>query len=208
MRTTLGKKYGFAAPQGLQPTSLPARIQSGDTTRLTQHPHPSVGSSESPSRMKRRQFLKTQSAGLTVSASGANLNHRDRTSPPRVFLFNDGRHCGGLDSFEPPLTPEDHLSIADQLVGSGVDALVLLAAGVHGTVLYPSRVADLWGDTVQQWDHYVWARTARVLRQLISDGHDPLKLLCDRCHHHGISIIPVSLYPRQPPISGGRGSQP
>lgn len=147
--------------------------------------------------MNRRQFLQTRAAGLLASTadqpaggSATEAVRRDPKAPPRVFLFNDGRHVGGLDSFEPPITPEDHGSIADQLAGSGVDALVLFAAGAHGTVLYPSRVADLWGATVQRWGHYVWGRTARVLRQLIADGHDPLKLLCDRCHHHGIRLIP------------------
>ncbi|MCY3756183.1 MAG: hypothetical protein OXG96_00510, partial [Acidobacteria bacterium] len=121
--------------------------------------------------MNRRQFLQTRAAGLpagpaarTASGSGATPERRDPNAPPRVFLYNDGRHVGGLDSFEPPLTPQDHGTVADQLAGSGVDALVLFAAGAHGTVLYPSRVADLWGDTVERWDHYVWSRTARVLR--------------------------------------------
>lgn len=99
--------------------------------------------------MKRRQFLQTVAAGLpanpatlAAAGSGAEPARRDPNAPPRVFLFNDGRHVGGLDSFEPPVTPEDHGSLADQLAGSGVDALVLYAAGAHGTVLFMRLTAS------------------------------------------------------------------
>ena len=179
--------------------ALPGFVRAGrprSQVMSTPPPRSSVESPEFRSRMKRRQFLQTHAAGLptapaspTASGPGTQQARRDPTGLPRVFLFNDGRHAGGLDSFEPPVTAEDHVFIADQLAGSGVDALVLFAGGAHGTVLYPSRVADLWGATVKRWNHYVWARTGRVLRQLIADGHDPLKLLCDQCHSNGLLMI-------------------
>ena len=34
-------------------------------------------------------------------------------------------------------------------------------------------------------------RAARNLHQLIADGHDPLKLLCDRCHETGLWFLPT-----------------
>ena len=146
--------------------------------------------------MRRKHFLRTQTTSgpgaplpPTASNSSPEHTHEDRPAFPRVFLFNDGRHAGGLDSFEPPITSRDHVFIADQLAHSGVDALVLFAGVGEGTVLYPSQVADLWGATVNRWNHYVWARTATVLKQLIDDGHDPLKLLCDGCHRNGILLI-------------------
>ena len=56
-------------------------------------------------------------------------------------------------------------------------------------MLYDSKVAQLWGEEVKQWTHYVWYRAGRILRQLIDQGHDPLKILCDRCHETGILMI-------------------
>ncbi len=146
--------------------------------------------------MRRRHFLQTTGAGipraLTSPTAFDSRPEQTRTQlpdSPRVFLFNDGRHAGGLDCFEPPITSRGHVFLADQLAGSGVDALVYFAGVGEGTVLYPSQVADLWGATVHRWGHYVWARTGKVLRQLIEDGHDPLRLLCDQCHRNGILMI-------------------
>ena len=77
----------------------------------------------------------------------------------------------------------------DQLAGSGADTLVYFAGTEGGTVLYDSQVCQLWGDEVKKWTHYVWYRAAKILRQLIRDGHDPLKILCDRCRETGLFLI-------------------
>ena len=113
--------------------------------------------------------------------------HSDRE--PRVFMFDDGRHAGGLYQMEPPFTPGDHAYNVDQPASSGVDTLVYFAGVEGGTVLYDSKVAELWGTVVKKWTHYVWYRAAMVLRQMIDDGHDPLKVLCDRCHETGILML-------------------
>ena len=148
--------------------------------------------------MRRRQFLKTVGAGapasLVVTGSSAGMSpaakrESKRRKEPRVFLFDDGRHAADLYCFEPPVTPADHAAIVDQLAGSGADTLVYFAGTEGGTVLYDSKVCQLWGDEVKKWTHYVWYRAAKVLRQLIRDGHDPLKVLCDRCHQTGLFMI-------------------
>ena len=147
--------------------------------------------------MKRRNFLGTMGAvapgafAVAGSAAAATTVTQDsnQREEPRVFFFDDGRHAADLYCFEPPLTPADHACIVDQLAGSGVDALVYFAGVEGGTVLYDSKVAQLWGEEVKQWTHYVWYRAGRILRQLIDQGHDPLKILCDRCHETGILMI-------------------
>lgn len=149
--------------------------------------------------MKRRHFLKTMSSfapgvfsvPLAGSSNLKSYNQTEFYTPqePRVFMFDDGRHAGGLYQMEPPLTPADHTYNVDQLANSGVDTLVYFAGVEGGTVLYDSKVAELWGTVVKKWTHYVWYRAGRVLRQLIDDGHDPLKLLCDRCHETGILML-------------------
>ena len=104
-------------------------------------------------------------------------------------MFDDGRHAGGLYQMEPPLTPEDHAYNVSQLASSGVDTLVYFASVEGGSALYDSKAVQVWGDEVKKWTHYVWYRAGRILRQLIDDGHDPLKILCDRCHETDILMI-------------------
>ena len=187
--------------------------------------------------MKRRQFLKTVGAGapagLIVTGSSAKMNpvgerESKRRKEPRVFLFDDGRHAADLYCFEPPVTPADHAAVVDQLAGSGADTLVYFAGTEGGTVLFDSQVCQLWGDEVKKWTHYVWYRAAKILRQLIRDGQDPLKILCDRCRETGLFMIAsawvcvqggtrekkrgagtqVRLRHGQSSVSGGRGPGP
>ena len=146
--------------------------------------------------MKRRTFLQNLGAavpaGLAASSTPAAEPTSATTQPtgePRVFLFDDGRHAASLYQFEAPITPEDLNFNVDQLVDSGVDALVYFAGVEGGVVLYDSAVAQTWGDNVTRWTHPVWYRAGRNIQQLIRDGHDPLKLLCDRCNEKGIFFL-------------------
>jgi hypothetical protein len=76
---------------------------------------------------------------------------REAANDPRVFMFDDGRHAAGLYQFEPPLTPADHSYTVDQLVASGVDTYIYGATLEGGVALYPSQVAQKWGDNVERW---------------------------------------------------------
>ena len=149
--------------------------------------------------MKRRSFFKTigsiapsaLAVPLVHAASSKKHNSKDliKQKEPRVAMFDDGRHAGGLYQMEPPLTPEDHAYNVSQLASSGVDTLVYFASVEGGSALYDSKAVQVWGDEVKKWTHYVWYRAGRILRQLIDDGHDPLKILCDRCHETDILMI-------------------
>lgn len=115
---------------------------------------------------------------------------------PQVFFYDDGRHAGPLYQFAPPLTPEDFVYSVDQLVGSGVDTLIFSAGLEGGVVQYDSQFAQKWGDNVDVWTHEIFYRASRNLQQIIRDGHDPLKLICDRCHQTGlwfIATLPVCI---------------
>ena len=110
---------------------------------------------------------------------------------PRVFFYDDGRHASGLYQFAPPLTPEDFTFTVDQLVEAGVDTLFYSVGTEGGVVQYDSRVAQKWGDNVEYWQHEIFYRASRTLRQLISDGYDPIELLSRRCREKGIWFIPT-----------------
>jgi len=165
--------------------------------------------------MKRREFLHLASnsipltLALSSGAIAAEANKPLASQPePKVFFFDDGRHAAGLYQFEPPLTPSDHVYTVDQLAASGVDTYIYCANVEGGTAVYASQVSQKWGETVKDWTHYVWYRAARCLQQLIADGHDPLKLLCDRCHALGIWMIPsanVTLAGGDRATYGGQG---
>ena len=118
------------------------------------------------------------------------MKRRHSLDEPRVFMFDDGRHAASLYQFEPPLEPSDFTFNVDQLADSGVDTLIYFAVLEGGVVMYDSRVSQKWGDNVVKWTHTVWYRAGRNIHQLVADGYDPLKLLCDRCHEKGIWFIP------------------
>lgn len=150
--------------------------------------------------MKRRKFLQT----VALAAPAAVLGSQDKllaassvaparweAPEPKVFIYDDGRHASGLYQFAPPLTPRDITLHVDQIVESGVDTLFYSAGTEGGVVQYDSKVAAKWGDNVEVWTHQIFYRAARNLRQLIADGHDPMKLMCDRAHEKGIWFLPT-----------------
>ena len=150
--------------------------------------------------MNRRDFIRTIStlapATLPTAAGQASpapstQSDKGPADEPRVFFYDDGRHASGLYQFAPPLTPADFTFTVDQLVEAGVDTLFYSAGTEGGVVQYDSRVAPKWGDNVDRWQHEVFYRAARILRQLIADGYDPMKLLCDRCHEKAIRFLPT-----------------
>lgn len=104
-------------------------------------------------------------------------------------MVDDGRHMAGLYQFQPPLTPEDFNHNVDQMVSSGMDTLIYIAGLIGGSVLYDSKVAQKIGDNVDRWVHPVYYRTARSVQRLVSDGYDPMKLLCDRANEKGLWVL-------------------
>ena len=144
--------------------------------------------------MKRRNFLRTlgASAPAALAANPASGPASDLSAAePRVFFYDDGRHASALYQFAPPLTPEDLASSVDQLVASGVDTLIYSAGLEGGVVQYDSESGEVWGDNVEIWSHPIFYRAARNLRQLISNGHDPMKILCDRAHEKALLFMPT-----------------
>ena len=151
--------------------------------------------------MQRREFIQTVGATAPIALAGESADARtvDSTAVPgrladgpRVFFYDDGRHASPLYQFAPPLSPQDYVFTVDQLVGSGIDTLFYSAGLEGGVVQYDSRVAQKWGDNVDVWTHEIFYRASRNLHQIIADGHDPMQLLCDRCHATGLWFIPTA----------------
>lgn len=130
-------------------------------------------------------------ASTSVSENPSPAGEAIQTREPRVFFYDDGRHASGLYQFAPPLTPEDFTFTVDQLVEAGVDTLLYSVGTEGGVVQYDSRVAAKWGDNTDYWQHEIYYRASRILRQLISDGHDPMELLSRRCREKRLWFIPT-----------------
>ena len=146
--------------------------------------------------MRRREFLQrvgvaapVAMVGGNAAASAARQPQHPSTADPRVMVYDDGRHGAPLYQFSPPPDPKSFVFSVDQLVSTGVDTLVYMVGLEGGMALYDSRVSQKWGDNIKKWTHPVFYRAARQLRELIANGHDPLKLLCDRCHEKGMFFV-------------------
>ena len=147
--------------------------------------------------MKRRKFLQSAGMGAPAALAAASpaaqsgASGRKPGAEPRAFFYDDGRHASGLYQFAPPLEPHDLAFAVDQLVSSGIDTLIYSAGLEGGTVQYNSHVAAKWGDNVEVWKHEIFYRASRNLHHLIANGHDPMKLLCDRSHEKGLLFLPT-----------------
>ena len=163
----------------------------------------------------RRGFLQTVGASAAAAGDEApadrpagNSKRPDRE--PRVLVYDDGRHASPLYQYAGPLTPDDFVVTVDQFADSGADTLVYVAGLEGGTQMYDSGVAQTWGDNVKQWTHPVWYRAGRHLKQLIQDGHDPLKLICERAHRQDLLLLAgnwISLQGADRKTEAGRGRQ-
>jgi hypothetical protein len=95
---------------------------------------------------------------------------------------------------------EEYEAPVDELAGTPVEAL-MFGLGDGRTVLHETQVGELWGHNVKRWPHLVFQRAHRNARALIRQGHDPLRLVCDRAHRFGLLLYPTLL------VQQGRGSR-
>ena len=118
---------------------------------------------------------------------------------PRLFFENDSRHTL-IYMYEPPVHAEEIESAVDELLGTPVAALVF-NLGYGNAFLHDTRVADQWGpqahatevfrpDGDHQWDHLVFQRAYRNAQQLIAEGRDPLRIVCERARAKGLLLYP------------------
>ncbi len=118
---------------------------------------------------------------------------------PRIMFENDSRHTL-IYMYEPPIAVEDHRQAVDELLGTPVEAL-LFNLGYGNAFLHGTESGDRWGPDAfatqpfrpgggRQWEHVVFMRAYRNAAQLIAEGNDPLRLVCERAHEHGLLLYP------------------
>ena len=115
---------------------------------------------------------------------------------PRIMFDHDGRHPL-IYMYEPPIQKEELQAAVDELVGTPVEALMLTLGDIR-SLLYDSREGELWGKDVEKWPHVIWRRANQNFASLIADGHDPLRVLCDRAHSKGMLLYATLLTQQGP----------
>ncbi|MCZ6676794.1 MAG: hypothetical protein O7E52_06045 [Candidatus Poribacteria bacterium] len=118
---------------------------------------------------------------------------------PRIMFYHDGRHPL-IYMYEPPMRKEEYEAGVNELVGTPVEAL-MFCLGDGRTVLHDTKVGELWGHNVEKWPHLIFRRAHQNARDLIDEGHDPLRLICDRAHAKGMLVYPTLL------VQQGRGDR-
>ena len=114
-----------------------------------------------------------------------------RRRQPRFMFYHDGRHPL-IYMYEPPMQKEEFEAGVDELVGTPVDA-IMFCLGDGRTVLHDTKVGELWGHNVKKWPHQIFRRAHQNATALISEGHDPLQIICDRAHEKNLLLYPTLL---------------
>ncbi len=79
----------------------------------------------------------------------------------------------------------------DQLAGTQVDALSWVA-GIPDVCYFDTSEGEVFGAGHESLNASVstWSwQVSENIESLIRSGNDPMKVLCERCHHHGIAFL-------------------
>ena len=130
----------------------------------------------------------------------------------RTIYHNDARHSY-LWYFEPPMRLEDAWIPIDEVAGTAVDTFSYCVERGDG-MFYPTKVGKMFSveDGKAQSNHnYEW-RAAACMLSLMERGLDPLQVLIDRAHEHGMDFIADlrlqrlgKMYPELELENGGKG---
>lgn len=115
---------------------------------------------------------------------------------PRIMFDHDGRHPL-IYMYEPPIQRQELEAAVDEVVGTPVEALMLMLGDVR-SLLYETQVGELWGQDVPKWPHIIWRRAHQNFADLIAAGNDPLRVLCERAHAKDMAFYPKLLVQQGP----------
>ena len=110
---------------------------------------------------------------------------------PCMMFYHDGRHPL-IYMYEPPMRKEEYEAGVDELVGTPIEA-IMFCLGDGRTVLHDTKVGELWGHNVEKWPPHPFQRAHRNAKALIEQGHDPLRIICDRAKEKGLLVYPTLL---------------
>ncbi len=146
--------------------------------------------------MKRRNFIRAALAtGLgsrvlsTEAKAETETSLRRTKKKPIICFYHDGRHPL-VYVYEPPMQKEEYEAAVDELVGTPIEA-IMFGLGDGRTLLHDTKVGELWGHWVKKWSSLIYRRAYQNAIHLIKEGHDPLRIICDRAHEKGLLVYPT-----------------
>lgn len=113
-----------------------------------------------------------------------DLRPMGKPDKARMLYYDDARHAY-LYTVEPPPNVLDVLHPVDVVSNSMVDTFVF-GLGIGRTMSYGSKVGEIWFDGAE--DHVANWRARETVLSLLDQGMDPLAMLIDRAHHHGMEF--------------------
>ena len=149
--------------------------------------------------MQRREFMESALAAGVVTNAGTSTATTAETNPdvsatrpkPRIMFFHDSRHPA-IYMYEPPMQKEEFEAAVDELVGTPIEAL-MFGLGDGRTVFHDTQVGEVWGDSIDRWNHLIFRRAGQNARMMLDSGLDPLRIVCERAKEKGIRIYPTLL---------------
>ena len=135
-----------------------------------------------------------------VTGRIATAPAQEHHAAPRLLFYHDGRHPL-IYMYEPPMQKEEFEAGVDELAGTPVQ-IIMFCMGDGRTVLHDTQVGELWGHNVDKWPHLIFRRAHQNAKHLIEQGHDPLRIICERAHAKGFLLYPVLLVQQRRGVRG------
>ena len=122
-------------------------------------------------------------AGPAQSSSNSEESAAPSRKMARLYLNSDGG-SGALYANGPPITPDQVCRVVNELEGTQVDVFIQCAS--YGTyVLYDTRVGEVYGRGMTEYENPNFERLAHNVRGLLEQGNDPLQIWAARTHELG-----------------------
>lgn len=107
---------------------------------------------------------------------------------PRLIYYNDGHHFHGK-RVEPPVSIHKLRQPVDEILGTGVDLLVL-GLGYGDVYFHDSKVGRVVGQAKDVWESYIDWRIMRMVKVAREKGTDQVREVIEHGRRTGVAVFP------------------
>jgi hypothetical protein len=107
---------------------------------------------------------------------------------PRLVYYNDAHHFHGK-RIEPPASIHKLQQPVDEVLGTGVDLLVL-GLGYSDVYFHQSKVGRVIGQMKEVWENYIDWRIMRMVEEAAKLGTDQVREVTKRGREMGLKVFP------------------
>ena len=122
---------------------------------------------------------------MTVTPQTSN-SHGDFR--PHLVYYNDGHHFHGK-RVEPPVSVQKLRQPVDEVLGTGVDLLVL-GLGYGDVYFHNSKVGRVVGEAKEVWESYIDWRIMRMVQVAREKGTDQVREVIQHGRKNGLKVFP------------------